>query len=204
MFGPAHEIRNLLKGCAISVSRRYASPLSFRRNYQNMYIIRQFTNCSYKTPSRVLTKPNILSIQALKKLYSTENVNSGASDQPADKGRLLIGFTCKVCNHRQYKTMSKVAYTKGVVLMQCDGCKNRHLIADNLGWFKDSKITIEDIVKENGEEVRKLKDAGLLDSIEAENVKKALEDHLESQQKGNEDGTLKPPSLPTSKTSTEN
>ncbi|KAF9900820.1 Threonine synthase-like 1 [Linnemannia zychae] len=72
------------------------------------------------------------------------------------KARMLIGFTCTVCNHRSHKTMSKHAYNHGVVIMQCDHCKNRHLIADHLGWFKNGGVTVEDLVKEKGEEVRKL------------------------------------------------
>jgi hypothetical protein len=55
--------------------------------------------------------------------------------------------------------MSKLAYTKGVVLMKCDGCKNIHLIADHLGWFDSQKKvgTIEDILKEKGEDVQRLR-----------------------------------------------
>lgn len=70
--------------------------------------------------------------------------------------QMLIGFTCKVCSERSHHVMSKIAYTKGVVLIQCPGCKNRHLIADNLGWFRDSKTTVEDLVKEKGEAIRKI------------------------------------------------
>lgn len=40
--------------------------------------------------------------------------------------------------------------------MQCDHCKNRHLIADHLGWFKNGGVTVEDLVKERGETVQKL------------------------------------------------
>lgn len=69
---------------------------------------------------------------------------------------MLIGFTCTVCNHRSHKTMSKHAYEHGVVIMQCDHCKNRHLIADHLGWFKNGGVTVEDLVKERGETVQKL------------------------------------------------
>ncbi|KAI7816279.1 DNL zinc finger-domain-containing protein, partial [Gamsiella multidivaricata] len=69
--------------------------------------------------------------------------------------RMLIGFTCTVCNNRSHKTMSKHAYNHGVVLMQCDHCKNRHLIADHLGWFKNGGVTVEDLVKERGETVQK-------------------------------------------------
>ncbi|KAI9509672.1 DNL zinc finger-domain-containing protein [Russula earlei] len=32
---------------------------------------------------------------------------------------------------------TKRAYEKGVVLIECPGCKTRHLIADNIGWFKE-------------------------------------------------------------------
>jgi len=46
------------------------------------------------------------------------------------------------------------------VLVECPGCKNRHLIADHLGWFKDSTqdgklCTIEDLLKAKGEKVRR-------------------------------------------------
>lgn len=77
-------------------------------------------------------------------------------DVNSQQHQMLIGFTCKVCNERSHHTMSKHSYTKGVVLIQCPGCKNRHLIADNLGWFKDSRTTVEDLVKEKGEAIRKI------------------------------------------------
>ncbi|KAJ3187122.1 hypothetical protein HDU85_007160 [Gaertneriomyces sp. JEL0708] len=70
---------------------------------------------------------------------------------------MIIGFTCKVCNHRQHKYMSKKAYTKGVVLIRCDGCKNLHLIADNLGWYDSQKPpgTIEQILEKKGQKVHR-------------------------------------------------
>jgi len=52
--------------------------------------------------------------------------------------------------------MSKKSYEKGVVLIRCDGCDNLHLIADNLGWFRDSKTNVVDILREKEEEVRSL------------------------------------------------
>lgn len=77
----------------------------------------------------------------------------------AAEGRLLLGFTCKICNERTHRTISRQAYSKGVVLVQCPGCQNRHLIADNLGWFEpkgreDSTINIEEMLKRRGEQVR--------------------------------------------------
>lgn len=49
-----------------------------------------------------------------------------------------LTFTCTAdaCGHRSTHEFSKRAYTKGIVLVQCPQCKNRHLIADHLGWFK--------------------------------------------------------------------
>ncbi|KAJ3417038.1 hypothetical protein HDV05_007520 [Chytridiales sp. JEL 0842] len=72
--------------------------------------------------------------------------------------RLLIGFTCKVCSTRSHKLMSKKAYEKGVVIITCDGCQSKHLIADHLGWFDTGKMegTIEDIMRRKGEEVVKV------------------------------------------------
>ena len=40
--------------------------------------------------------------------------------------------TCKVCKKRSAKTISKQGYHRGTVLLQCDGCGNRHLITDHL------------------------------------------------------------------------
>lgn len=55
------------------------------------------------------------------------------------KPKLFLAFTCKRCNARIEKHISKTAYTKGVVIVRCDGCEENHLIADNLGWFPNLK-----------------------------------------------------------------
>lgn len=67
-----------------------------------------------------------------------------------------LAFTCGVCNERSAKLISKKAYHHGVVIVQCPTCLNRHLIADRLGWFSDDSIDIETIMREKGEEVKKL------------------------------------------------
>lgn len=65
----------------------------------------------------------------------------------------MIAFTCKQCDTRSSHTFSKQAYTKGLVLIQCPGCKSRHLIADNLNIFRDNKVNLEDLMKAQGESV---------------------------------------------------
>ena len=72
-----------------------------------------------------------------------------------DKKMQMI-YTCKVCSTRNSQTISNKAYTQGVVIVRCCGCKNNHLVADNLGWFRDKKINIEDIMKEKGETVKRV------------------------------------------------
>ena len=67
----------------------------------------------------------------------------------------LLQFTCNVCDTRSAKKISKHAYHKGVVIVTCGGCENRHLIADNMGWFDDNTINVETMMAEKGEAIRK-------------------------------------------------
>ncbi|XP_003401388.1 uncharacterized protein LOC100651857 [Bombus terrestris] len=87
-------------------------------------------------------------------------------------GKLKVMFTCKKCNYRNGKVISKLAYEKGVVIIRCDGCKNNHLIADNLGWFEElkNKRNIEKILAAKGETVRKIQNDvdGYLEAVAKE------------------------------------
>jgi len=68
--------------------------------------------------------------------------------------KLELHFTCNVCDTRSIKRFSKQAYKKGVVIVRCNGCKNNHLIADNLGWFGED-TNVEEMMKKQGSVVQR-------------------------------------------------
>jgi DNL zinc finger len=69
-----------------------------------------------------------------------------------------LQYTCKICETRNCHRVSRAAYTNGVVIAQCKGCKTQHLIADHLGftqiWKKEKGdgATIEEVfAKQQGQ-----------------------------------------------------
>ncbi|KAH6660644.1 DNL zinc finger-domain-containing protein, partial [Truncatella angustata] len=64
-------------------------------------------------------------------------------------------FTCVPCGTRSSHTISKQGYHKGSVLITCSSCRNRHIISDHLNIFGDRKLTIEDLMKEKGQLVKR-------------------------------------------------
>ena len=89
---------------------------------------------------------------------SSSNLNKqDASIGQVEPAKMFLSYTCKVCNTKNSKIISKQAYTKGVVIVRCEGCDNLHLIADNLGWWPDleGKTNIEQILAEKGETVNR-------------------------------------------------
>jgi len=64
-------------------------------------------------------------------------------------------FTCKKCSTRSSHRVSKQGYFYGTVLITCPGCKNKHLIADHLKIFSDTSVTVEDLMRANGERVKR-------------------------------------------------
>lgn len=68
---------------------------------------------------------------------------------------MVIAFTCRKCETRSVRGLTRNAYEKGVVIIRCGGCDSLHLIADNLGYFKDGLggggKNVEDFLRDQGE-----------------------------------------------------
>ncbi|XP_068695216.1 DNL-type zinc finger protein-like [Montipora foliosa] len=133
--------------------------------------------------SRLTRSPRLLFFRrTLCETLATKASTPLCSIEKSAKFQLV--FTCSVCETRSKMIISKQAYNKGVVIVRCPRCNNKHLIADNLGWFFDEKRNIEDIMAEKGETVNKLPGSDCLefltedkmDSIDKDRPKKDKKD----------------------------
>lgn len=143
----------------------------------------------FHTVSSIRNKKKIDDIPLSNNSNGSKNENGYGTK--AKQQQLMIAFTCKKCNTRSSHTMSKQAYTKGTVLIQCPGCKNRHLIADHLKIFNDHSINIEDILRAKGENVSQSTEDLVLEDI-PEKLKPILTKYVtssgkEEKIKGNKD-----------------
>ncbi|KAK3300767.1 DNL zinc finger-domain-containing protein [Chaetomium fimeti] len=66
-----------------------------------------------------------------------------------------LTFTCRPCDTRSRHRVSKQGYHHGSVLIACPSCKNRHVISDHLRIFGDKAMTVEDLLRDKGELVKK-------------------------------------------------
>lgn len=98
-------------------------------------------------------------------------------------GNYVIIYTCKVCETRQSRSFTKQAYHHGVVIVRCEGCENLHLISDNLKWFEDNEVNIEELIKREGQEVIKVNADGELKEYFLNKIKerKSVEEKKEEE-----------------------
>lgn len=51
--------------------------------------------------------------------------------------RMLVEFTCNVCNTRTQRLINPEAYKRGTVFVQCAGCEAYHQLVDNLNLIQE-------------------------------------------------------------------
>lgn len=76
---------------------------------------------------------------------------------------LCLAYSCNVCNTRNSKNISKMAYLKGVVIVRCDKCQSTHLVTDHDKWIDDvdGKKNVEDILAAKGEKAEKIQEVSM-------------------------------------------
>ncbi|KAK8813142.1 hypothetical protein WA158_002734 [Blastocystis sp. Blastoise] len=141
-----------------SVQRRFFSDVKTNDNNKNdtcksESIKKETSSSATVAPS----SPSTINVQPSTKI----SMNVPGTTDKGDS--MIIVFTCKVCNTRAARRMSKRAYEHGVVLIRCPGCNNLHLIADNLGYFDDNSTNVETILAQKGEKVKRVDDSNVME-----------------------------------------
>ncbi|KAG6549865.1 hypothetical protein Mapa_008847 [Marchantia paleacea] len=58
-------------------------------------------------------------------------------DLKLPRRRMLVEFTCNVCNSRTQRLINPEAYKRGTVFVQCAGCEAYHQLVDNLNLIQE-------------------------------------------------------------------
>lgn len=101
------------------------------------------------------TDPETTEIKSREPTASSDAPKSEGSRPELKPAYYQLSFTCVPCGHRSHHNVSKQGYHKGSTLITCPDCRNRHVISDHLDIFGDRKFTIEDLMREKGELVKR-------------------------------------------------
>jgi len=109
------------------------------------------TSTSTATPESTSRQPRPLTSASPQTSVPSRSDASAQRSVPAYE----LTVTCRPCHHRSAHRISHQGYHHGTVLVTCPECKNRHVISDHLRIFSDRRVTIEDLLEEKGELLKK-------------------------------------------------
>ena len=145
----------LLRGASRTASTSFARPLSLPQTVWSRHL-------QAAAPVRLahsIPKPPTRSLRTSQKTnQEQQGEDEGGSTVKARKlvePHYQLTFTCVPCTERSTHVVSKQGYHKGSVLITCPSCRNRHIISDHLNIFGDRKLTVEDLMREKGQLVKR-------------------------------------------------
>ncbi|EPE26172.1 hypothetical protein GLAREA_02084 [Glarea lozoyensis ATCC 20868] len=153
---------NTISSALRAITRRPLRPLAPRRSvFLPVTSLRHYSDVPPSSVPPGVETPKIESPKAsthkrpLHGPQYTENSTHQFFQPKPVKPEYWITFTCTPCSHRSSHKISKQGYHRGSVLITCPECRNRHVISDHLQIFGDKNMTIEDLMKERGQLVKK-------------------------------------------------
>ena len=145
-----HHAHPRLLRCSVQAQRPFAGstapPSLLRKRFPATRIANQLRH-----ESNEAVRPSTERSRSASEQSQADEIAARKAQEPAYE----MTFTCKKCLERSSHRVTKQAYHFGTTLITCPGCKNRHLISDHLKIFSDKNITLEDILKEKGQFLRK-------------------------------------------------